>query len=122
MLWGKDKPDVIVDFIFERGLLFIALINIGKAPAYNITVEFSREIQGIEGSKLISQMPLFRRLEFMPPGKKIVTFIDSSASYFQHEQPLDIETIVTFRDHRGRRFLNRIKHNLDVYRNIGYVN
>jgi hypothetical protein len=122
MLWGRDKPDVIIDFVFECGLLYIALINIGKAPAYSISVKFSREIKGIEGSKLISQMLLFRRLEFMPPGKKIFTFLDNSASYFQHEQPSDIETLITFKDRRGKRFLNRIKHNLDVYRDIGYVN
>lgn len=119
--WGKDKPDVIVDFIFDRGMLFIALVNIGKAPAYSILVEFNREIQGVEGSKLISQMPLFRRMEFMPPQKKIVAFIDSSASYFQREQPAEIETVIAFKNRRGRSFLNRIKHNLNVYRDIGYI-
>jgi hypothetical protein len=119
--WGKDRPDVIVDLIFERGMFFIALSNIGKAPAHSIMVEFNREIRGVEGSKLISQMPLFRRLEFMPPQKKIVAFLDSSASYFKRQQPVEIETVVTFKDRRGKSFLNRIKHNLEVYQDIGYI-
>jgi len=119
--WCREKPDVIVDFIFENGMLYIALINIGKAPACHVTVEFNREIRGVEGSKIISQMPLFRSLEFMPPQKKIVTFIDTSASYFQREQPSEIQSTITFKDRRGKSFVNRINHNLDVYRDIGYI-
>jgi hypothetical protein len=118
---GKEKPNVIVDFIFEEGLLFIALSNIGQAPAYNVSVAFNHEIWGVGGSKLISEMPLFSRIEFMPPKKKITTFLDTSASYFKHDQPLEIETDITFKDRRGSRYMNRIKHNLDIYRDIGYI-
>ena len=118
---GKDKPNVIVDFVFEEGLLFIALSNIGQAPAYNVSVAFNREIWGVGGSKLISGMPLFSRVEFMPPQKKITTFLDTSDSYFKREQPLEIETDITFKDRRGSRYRNRIKHNLDIYRDIGYI-
>ena len=118
---GKDKPNVIVDFTFEQGLLFIALSNIGQAPAYDVSVAFDHEIWGVGGSKLISGMPLFSRVEFMPPQKKITTFLDTSASYFKREQPLEIETDITFKDRRGSRYRNRIKHNLDIYRDIGYI-
>lgn len=118
---GRDKPNVIVDFIFEQGLLFITLRNIGQAPAYGVSVKFDREIWGVGGSKLISGMPLFRRVEFIPPQKKITTFLDTSASYFKREQPLEIETDITFKDRRGSRYQNRIKHNLDIYRDIGYI-
>lgn len=118
---GRDKPNVIVDFIFEQGLLFIALSNIGQAPAYGVSVKFDREIWGVGGSKLISGMSLFRRVEFIPPQKKITTFLDTSASYFKREQPLEIETDITFKDRRGSHYRNRIKHNLDIYRDIGYI-
>src|SRR4030042_3432169 len=101
---NNGKPDVIVDFVFEKGLFFIAIENIGEAPAYRVSVTFSHNIRGVGGSKWISDMPLFRRIEFMPPRKKITTFLDTSASYFKREQPLNIDTIVTFVNRKGKRF------------------
>ncbi len=118
---SNDRPDVIVDFIFEQGLLFIGLSNIWKAPAYGISVQFSCDIMGVEGSKSIFDMSFFRNVEFMPPQKRVVTFLDSSAAYFRREQPAEIETIVAFKDRRGRSFRNLIKHNLEIYRDVGYI-
>ena len=118
---NNGEPDVIVDFVFEKGLFFIAIENIGEAPAYRVSVTFSHDIRGVGGSKGISDMPLFRRIEFMPPRKKITTFLDTSASYFKREQPLNIDTIVTFTNRKRKRFRHTIKHNLEIYRDIGYI-
>lgn len=115
------NPDIIVDVIFEEGLLYIALANIGGAPAYGISVKFDKKIMGVGGSKLISTMPLFRRTEFMPPHKEIRTFLDTSASYFAGKQPLAIKTTVNFTDREGKKYTNVIKHNPGIYRDIGYV-
>jgi hypothetical protein len=57
---GSDlDPHVIVDFVFDRGLLFISIKNIGERPAFAVRVEFSTRIVGIEGTE-ISALPLFR--------------------------------------------------------------
>ena len=115
------EPDIVVDFIFDRGLLYIAIINIGEAPAFRISVKFNREIRGVGGAKVISEMPLFRKIEFMPPDKKITTFLDTSSSYFERRQPTEIETTISFSDRHGKHYKNQIKHNLDIYRDIGYI-
>ena len=117
----RDKPDVIFDVVFESGLLFFTIGNIGAAPACDITVTFNREIMGINGSKSIGEMPLFRLIRFMPPGKEIITFIDTSASYFRHGQPVEFEVSIAFTDRRGKRFNNTIQHDISIYRNIGYI-
>ncbi len=114
-------PDVIVDFIFENGIFHIAVINIGDAPAYNVAVSFNHEISGLGGSKVISKMPLFQQIQFMPPQKRISTLLDTAASYFNRQQPTDIETTVRFSDGNGKVYTNVIKHNLNIYRDIGYV-
>ncbi len=114
-------PDVVVDFIFENGLFHIAIINIGDASAYAVSVNFNREIKGLAGSKLISKMALFQNIEFMPPQKKIATFLDTSTSYFKQQQPTDIETTIKFTDRQGKSYKNVIKHNLNIYRDIGYI-
>ncbi len=114
-------PDVIVDFVFDDGLLFIALANIGLAPATAVSVLFNRPIRGLGGRKVVSETALFRRTEFLLPGKRIQTFLDTSAAYFRRGEPLEIETEVNFADRTGNLYVSRIRHNLDIYREIGYI-
>lgn len=114
-------PDVIVDFIFDDGLLFVSIWNIGDKPAYKVRVKFDQKIVGVEGRKVLSFLPLFRVLEFLAPHKQIKTFLDSSASYFERGQPTSISISVSFTDSQGQKFTNIIKHNLEIYRDIGYI-
>ncbi|MBZ5546437.1 MAG: hypothetical protein LAO22_00540 [Acidobacteriia bacterium] len=113
-------PYVIVDFVFDRGLLSIAIKNIGSRPAFGVRVEFSHKLMGVEGTVEVSALPLFSALEFLPGGKEISTFLDSSASYFRSQQPEQITTRISYQDARGGRFTNAIHHNLEIYRAIGY--
>ncbi len=117
----KGHPDVILDVIFEDGLLFLSIRNIADGPAYKVLVHFDERILGLEGTKEISDMPLFRNLEFLAPGKEIRTFLDSSASYFGRKQPTDIVAHISFQDADGAIHTRTIHHNLDIYRSIGYV-
>jgi hypothetical protein len=114
-------PYVIVDFVFDRGLLSIAIKNIGTRPAYGVRVEFSHKVMGVEGTVEISSLPLFRALEFLPGGKEISAFLDSGGSYFRSKQPLQITTHITYQDAGGERFSNAIHHNLEIYREIGHA-
>jgi hypothetical protein len=114
-------PEVIVDFVFENGLFHIAIINIGDAAAYKISVTFNREFKGLGGSKAVSKMALFQNIEFMPPQKRITTFLDTSVSYFKQQQPTDIEATIKFSDSQGKSYKNIIKHNLNIYKDIGYI-
>ncbi len=117
----EHAPDVIVDFVFEKGLFHIAIINIGDASAYRVSVTFNHEIKGLGGSKAVSKMALFQKIEFMPPQKRIATFLDTSNSYFKQQQPTDIETTIKFNDSQGKGYKNIIKHNLNIYKDIGYI-
>jgi hypothetical protein len=114
-------PDVIVDFVFDRGMLFISIQNIGDKPAFDVRVKFSEAIRGIEGTKDISALPLFQELEFLAPHKEIRTFLDSSAAYFRSKQPTKVSAEVVFKDSNGNRRVVTIRHNLEIYREIGYA-
>ncbi len=116
-----QKPEVIVDFIFNDGLLYIAVKNIGARPAFKVYTQFDKEIVGVAGEKKISDLALFKCLEFLPPQKEIRTFLDSSASYFARNEPLMISTRVTYEDSRKKRYVNKIDHNLEIYKEIGYI-
>ncbi|PYS43550.1 MAG: hypothetical protein DMF71_06835, partial [Acidobacteria bacterium] len=63
-----SEPDVIVDFVFDDGLLFIAISNLSDKPAYKVSITFDQEIHGLDG-KDICALPLFRNIEFLAPHK-----------------------------------------------------
>ena len=113
-------PNVIVDFVFDRGLLSISIRNIGSRPAFAVRVEFSHKLMGMDGAVDISALPLFHALEFLPGGKEISTLLGSSSSYFRSRQPEEITTPVSYRDAGGASLTNVIRHNLAIYRDLGY--
>ena len=114
-------PQVIVDFVFDQGLLFIAIKNIGAAPAYGVRVDFGTRLVGLDGTKEVSAQAVFHRLEFLPPQKEIVTYFDTSASFFASDQSTRITTKITCRTANGARRVSTIHHDLEIYRDIGYV-
>ena len=116
------KLEVIVDFIFDNGLLFISVENIGAKPAYKVSTKFDKEIVGVDGKKKISELALFKRIEFLPPQKQIKIFLDSSASYFSRNEPLIISAQISYENSRQKKYFNKIDHNLEIYKEIGYIN
>ena len=114
-------PDVIVDFIFRDGLFFISVSNIGDKPAYKVSVKFDCRVFGLAGTKEISALPLFRNIEFLAPKKDIVTFLDSSSSYFGRDAPTKIAARISYRDSDGVKRSVTINHDLEIYREIGYM-
>ena len=116
-----SDPYVIVDFVFDRGLLSISIKNIGASAAFGVSVKFSQKLMGVEGTVAVSALPLFTALEFLPAGKEISTFLDTSSSYFRSKQPTQITTAITYQDAQHREFSNTIRHNLEIYREIGFV-
>ena len=117
----QRRPDVILDVVFEDGLLFLALRNIGSRPAVAVSTEFGRPLLGLGGTKDVAALPLFRRLEFLAPGREIKTLLDSSASWFGRRQATKITARVAYRDAEGERYETTLKHDLAVYRQVAYV-
>ena len=115
------RPFVIVDFLFDRGLLSVSIKNAGSSPATNVRVEFSHKLMGVDGTVEVSAQALFNSLEFLPAGKEIATFLDTSASYFRSKQPTLVSAQITYRDIENRKFAQTIHHNLEIYRDIGFV-
>ena len=115
------RPDVIVDFRFECGLLYIALINLSDAPAYRVSVKFAKPFCGLGGECAVSSLAMFRRVEFMAPHKQIETLLDSSYAYFKRREPTVIKALITFRDARGKAHRHEIVHDLKIYKDISYV-
>jgi hypothetical protein len=117
LLW----PEVIVDFRFDQGLIYIALINISDVPAFGVRVTFNKMFRGLGGGCEMGALGLFRRVEFLAPQKRIETLLDSSHAYFKRREPTVIKAQVTFRDQRRRIYQREITHDLRVYKDVSYV-
>jgi len=118
---SASEPKVIVDFIFDDGLFFVAVENIGQEPALKVKVRFRETITGLGGSLEISALPLFQNIEFLAPRKQIVTFLDSSSAYFARNEPTRISAKISYRDCDGNEFQSTVRHDLEIYKEISYV-
>lgn len=120
-LFCPFRTDVILDFVFDAGLLYISIKNIGNRPAYRVSIEFDQPVLGVEGTKEMNSMPLFANLEFLAPAREIRTFLDTSNSFFKHGNPTRITATIEFFDDFGIRHVKQIRHNLEIYKDIGFV-
>jgi hypothetical protein len=117
----RSESDVILDVVFDRGLLFLVVENIGDDPAHGVRIKFDKPFGGVGGTKKMQRLALFRRLEFLAPHKSIEVFLDRSASYFARDEPTQLTAAVSWRTSEGARRSTTIHHDLEIYRDLGYI-
>jgi hypothetical protein len=110
----ERESDVIVDFVFEEGVLYVVVANIGERPALKVSCRFEPGFHGLGGSVEISRLPLFRKIEYLAPRKEIRTLVDSSAAYFARKEPAKLQVAITYRDESGTRRQTTIAHDLGI--------
>lgn len=112
---------MILDVLFERGLLFLVVANTGDRPAHRVRIRFEERFSGVGGTKRIDRLALFRKLEFLAPHKSIEVFLDRSDAYFARKEPTRLTAAVTWRTPEGERRSATIVHDLEIYRDLGYL-
>jgi len=118
---ARRDPEVILDVVFDRGLLFLVVSNLGDRPAHRVRVKFAERFSGVGGAKRIDRLALFRKLEFLAPQKSIEVFLDRSASYFAREEPASLTASISWRTPEGERLTSTVHHDLEIYRDLGYI-
>ena len=117
----RTAPEVIVDFVFDDGLLYVSLQNIGDVPAYDVRAGFDPPFRGLGGEQDTSRLRMFRHTPFLGPRRTIRSFLDRSAAYFGREEPRSIAVSITYRDADRRRYRRTIQHDLAVYEDLAFV-
>src|SRR5438309_1853114 len=117
----EPRPDIIVDLLFEDGMLFVAVQNIGSQPAQQVHVTFDPPFRGLGGTASIPELPLSRNIEFLAPSRSIRTLLDSSAAYFARQEPEQITATASYSDRSGHKFSCTILHDLAIYRDIALI-
>ncbi|MCP3974555.1 MAG: hypothetical protein GY720_08695 [bacterium] len=115
-----SEPEVIFDVIFEDGLLFFEISNRSSLPATRVVTTFQRPVLAPDGVTEVSSLQVFRKTEFLAPGKVIRVFVDSVSSYFARRQPNFVHVTLTWTS--GRKALStEISHDVRIYRDLPYV-
>lgn len=118
----RRRPEVIVEFLFDRGLFSLCVRNIGERPAIRISIKFNQKFTGLAGTKEFSSLPVFKNIEFLGPQREITTFVDRSSSYFSRKQPTRITVKLVYYDPEDRKYEATINHDLEIYRELVYTN
>jgi len=113
------RPEVVVDFAVEDGLLNVSLNNIGGSSAYRVRTSFDKPFHGLGGEKCISTMRCFREVSFMPPGKEFCQYVDLLVNYARRKEPLRIKATVRYLDRDSNRYLETMAHDLRIYLELG---
>jgi hypothetical protein len=117
----RCDADVILDVVFNRGLLFLVVENTGDRPAHSVRIKFDKPFGGVGGTKKMQRLALFRRLEFLAPHKSIPVFLDRSSSYFARDEPTQLTAAISWRTSAGERRSTTINHDLEIYRDLGFI-
>ena len=118
---STTSPDVIVDVLFEKGLLYFVIINHSDEVARNVRVKFDRKVVGVQGRVIISDLNIFDALDFLAPRKEIRVFIDVAQGYFARKGSEKIKLSIEWRNEGRKRFSRTIYHNLSIYKDMGYL-
>lgn len=112
---------VILDVVFDRGLLFLVVENLTDRPAHAVRIKFDKPFSGVGGTKQMQRLALFRKLEFLAPYKAIEVFLDRSASYFARDEPTQLTATISWRTPEGARRSTTVHHDLEIYRDLGFI-
>ena len=116
------QPDdgVIVDVVFEEGVLYLELANLASRPALGVACTFDPPLVDAAGQD-VSKLRLFRKMEFLGPGRRVRTLLDSAPGYFGRRAPTRTVVSVKYKRPGDRRFATTtITHDLAVYRELAY--
>lgn len=113
--------EVILDFEFEKGLFFISIKNYGDAPVFNVKITFKPGFTGHGGATKIHALSVFKGISFLPPGKEIRFFMDSSHDYFARGNPNQIDSKIQFNTLDGKGKSYTLTHNLAIYSDLVYL-
>jgi hypothetical protein len=118
----QAPPDdgVVVDIVFEAGLLYLELVNLAERPALNVHCSFDPPLVDLQGRN-VTELPLFREVAFLGPRRRIRTLLDSSAGYFARKSATRVKVSVEFERPGEPRRTTEVAHELAVFRELAYL-
>ncbi len=117
---ASTDDGVIVDVVFDGGVLYLELANLADRPALNVACTFDPPLVDVQGRD-VSKLALFRRVEFLGPQRRIRTLLDSAAGYFAREPATRVTVAVEYERPNGPRCVQQVAHHLEIFRELAYL-
>lgn len=120
----QERPYVIMDFdLSDKGIINLVVKNIGNGSAKDVKFNFLKPMITSDGRD-IAKLPLFEQgLRFLPAGKEISQFFDTSVGYFGDARPPIFEVSISYYNGQGSTFYEDppIKLDLSAYKGMYYI-
>jgi hypothetical protein len=110
---------VVVDVVFEDGVLYLELANLADRPALNVTCSFDTPLIDVQGRD-VSALGLFRDVAFLGPRRRLRTLLDSLPGYLGREQATRVAVTVEFERPGEPRCTTKVTHDLELFRELAY--
>jgi hypothetical protein len=110
---------VVVDVVLEEGLLYLELANLADRPALNVACSFDPPLVDLQGRE-VSELRLFRHVEFLGPGRRLRTLLDSVPGYFGRKGAARVAVAVEYERPGTSRSTTTVTHDLELYRELAY--
>jgi hypothetical protein len=106
----------VLDVERSRGAIELVLANVGDEPAYDVTVSFRDALPGPNGEGDLSELPLFRLLALLRQGRELRVLVGGDTEVAGRNGSR-IDATVRWRGKDGREGIERIVHDLSIFRN-----
>jgi hypothetical protein len=117
--YSLRSAEVVLDVEVEKQRVHLVLANCGDAVATGVQVKFSRELTGLAGSLAISDLPVFKHLGVLRPGRAVRIFWDAAPSLFgQRGQTAPFVATVSWNERLRARQQADYHHDLSIYKEL----
>ena len=118
---GPAPPDdgVVVDVVLEDGVLYLELVNLSDRPALDVGCSFDPTLVDVQGRD-VSELRVFRRVEYLGPRRRLRTLLDSVPGYFSRKGAARFAVSVEYERPGTPRAETKVVHDLDLYRELAY--
>jgi hypothetical protein len=111
---------VVVDVVFEDGLLYLELLNLADRPALNVRCRFDPSLIDLQG-RAVAELAVFRHVAFLGPRRSIRTLLDSTHGYFARKAPTRVTVAVEYQRPGEPESRTEVAHDLELYRELAYL-
>src|SRR5262245_21863882 len=116
---GAGDDGVVVDVVLEEGLLYLELANLADRPAQNVRCSFDPPLVDLQG-RTVSELRVFRHVEFLGPGRRVRTLLDSVPGYFGRKGATCVTIVVEYERPGSPSRTTEVTHDLELYRELAY--
>jgi hypothetical protein len=110
---------VVVDVVFDDGVLYLELANLADRPALNVSCSFDPKLVDVQGRD-VSELRLFRHVEFLGPQRRVRTLLDSVPGYFDRKGAARVTIAVEYERPGAGRLTTTVTHDLELYGELAY--